>query len=188
MAREDGNWIQDWDTGSNLKVNSDGSLNSQDHAGYKAAADQFYWVSYEYNLANAGEKMALLLRNPSGSGKAVRLVDLTISLTNTVGSMAIIKVYANPTVTANGTSQTTRPGHVGASQSSSVALVTSGPTVSSNGALYTVEHVAGGTAGYSNTVDFTECLILEPNNSILITGNPDGTNRNLALALTWVEI
>lgn len=27
MAREDGNWIQDWDTGANLKINSDGSLN-----------------------------------------------------------------------------------------------------------------------------------------------------------------
>lgn len=180
--------VFDSTSGNKLIPNADGSINAQDHAGYKADAKQFYWCSYAFNLASSGEKMAMYFRNPSGSGKTIRIVDLTLSLSNTVGSMAIVRLYVNPTVTANGTAQSANPGYVGGSQAAAVALVTSAPTVTANGTLYGAEHVAGGTSGCTNTVDIAECILLAANNSLLITGDPDGTNRNLLITITWVEV
>lgn len=188
MAREDGLWIQDWTTGDNLKVNTDGSLNTQSFGSYKSELKQVYWCSYVFNLANTGEKMVLYLRNPSGSGKVLRLLDVTLTLTNTVNSLAIVRFYMNPTATANGTAQTAQPGYVGGSQPAAVGLITSAPTITANGSLYLTEYVSGGTTGYSNTVDLDTCIILAANNSLLITGDPDGTNRSLSITLTWVEV
>jgi hypothetical protein len=172
-----------------LTVNTDGSINAQDHAAYKAEAKQFYWCSFAFNLASTGEKTALYFRNPSASGKVVKIVDLTIGLTNTVGSMAIVRMYANPTTSANGTALTALPGYIGGSQAASVALLSSGPTVSANGSLYLAEHVSGGTNGTgTREVDLAECILLAAGNSLLLTGDPDGTNRNLLVTITWVEI
>jgi hypothetical protein len=171
-----------------LIVNSDGSLNVQNNPSFKADLKQLYWCSYAFNLANSGEKMAMYFRNPSGSGKTIKIIDITLGLTNTVSAAAIARLYANPTVSANGSAQSALPAYIGGSQAAAVGLVTSGPTVSVNGSLYLAEQVVSSSLGFSATVDFDECLILAPNNSLLITGDPDGTNRNMMITITWIEV
>jgi|WetSurMetagenome_2_1015567.scaffolds.fasta_scaffold762332_1 hypothetical protein len=175
-------------SGNQATVNSDGSLNIQNNPSFKADLKQLYWCSYAFNLANSGEKMAMYFRNPSGSGKTIKIVDITLGLTNTVSAAAIARIYANPTVSANGTAQSALPAYIGGSQAAAVGLVTSGPTVSVNGSLYLAEQVVSSSLGFSVTVDFDECLILAANNSLLITGDPDGTNRNMLLTITWIEV
>lgn len=181
--------VEDGPNGYDLKVNSDGSINVNTSSSSLSLNKQVYSASFDYNLANTGEKLALYLNNPSGSTKIVKLIDLTIGLTNTVSSQAIFRMYVNPTITANGTAVTISPAYIGASQPTATALVYSGPSASANGTQYWAWQINGGpSGGQTMHVDFDGDVLLAANNRILITGNPDGVNRNAIFTLRWAEV
>lgn len=172
-----------------VEPNMDGSINTVDLSSSLADQKKVYTISFDYNLASTGEKLALYINNPTGSGKVLKLIDLTIGLTNTVGSMAIIRLYANPTITANGTAVAIQPSYVGASQPASAMLAYSGPTASANGSQYFSVQINGGTnGGQTLHFDFDQSLLIAENNRLLLTGNPDGTNRNTLITVRWAEV
>jgi hypothetical protein len=171
-----------------LVVNTDGSINVEAHAENAALQKTLYIASFDFTLTSSGEKMVLYFRNPNASGKIIKLVDATFGLTNTVSSEAIVRIYANPTVTANGTAVTVSPAYIGGSQAASVALLTTAPTVTANGTQYFAAQTSGGANNNGFHYEFDQALILAANNSLLFTGNPDGTNRGLMVTLSWTEI
>jgi hypothetical protein len=148
---------------------------------------QVYQVSFDYNLASTGEKLVFHLNNPSNSGKTVKLTDMFFTLTNSSVMVAILRVYVNPTITGNGNALTISPAYIGASQPSSVMAAYSGPSASANGTQYLSNMVASGTSG-SSFVFSQEGYLLAPGSKLLLTGNPDGVNRNLSLTVRWAEI
>jgi hypothetical protein len=181
--------IENITSGNDLVVNSDGSINVVDSSSSLSFQKKLYLVSFDFNLATTGEKLVFLLRNPNASGKIVRLVDLTIGLTNTVNCLSTIRMYTGATITTNGTALTVQPAYVGGAQPAGVALATSGPTVSANGSQYFVSQINGGpSGGQSIHYDFDQDFILAANTNLLLTGNPDGTNRNLIITVRWVEV
>lgn len=185
MAREDGIWLQDWDTGDNLKVNPSGSINVQDISSSYAEQDKLYSIAAEINLSGIGEVNAFLFRNPSGSGKTVYLTKLITCLISSVGAEVRVRVYKSPTVTSNGASITVSPARIGGSPPASLSLCTALPTISSRGTLIRVFNSAN-TSTFTNEIDSR--IIVEANNSFLITGQSTSTNKPLGLNLAWVEL
>jgi len=190
MPRVDGNWIQDWDSGSNLKINTDGSINSVDASSLLASQDKIFQIAETINITGGGtENDFLLISNPSGSGKQLRLIDITIGFTNTINVMAYFKLYASPTITTNGTNLTVKPGRIGVSTPSSAVNAYSKPTISARGTEYLNFMVAGGPNSPSSwRFEINQSILLDPNYNILFTGTPDGTNRNILLTFRWAEI
>jgi hypothetical protein len=185
MAREDGIWLQDWTTGDNLKINIDGSLNTQDVSSLYASQDKLYSIVSEINLSGTGEVDAFLFRNPTGSGKVVYITKLIACLISSVSAEVRIRVYKSPTVTVNGTAVTVSPARIGGSPPASIVLCNSLPTISARGTQIRIFNSANsGTF----TDDINSRIILEANTSLLITGQSTSTNKPLGLNLAWIEV
>lgn len=173
-----------------LKVNNDGSLNTVDASSSLADTDKIFQISETINITGgATENNFFLLRNPSGSGKKIKIIDITVGFTNTVNVMAIFKLYASPTITANGTSLTIKPGRIGDSVPSSSMNAYSTPTISARGSQYIAFTAAGGpSTDASYHLDVDQSIIVDDNYDILLTGTPDGTNRGVLLTIRWAEV
>lgn len=151
-------------------------------------ADRVFCTNFEVNLATATEINAILIINPSTSGKKMVFRHVKSFLTNTISAGAVLRRYKNPTITSNGTTQTTINGWFGSS-TSSLMQIYSLPTISVKGTLFT-SCIAGSplSGGGLYKDDYLEDIVVEPGNSVLITGQPDGTNRTLNFSMTWLEI
>jgi len=173
-----------------LKINSDGSVNTVDASSSLADQDKVFQIAETINITGGGtENNFLLLKNPSGSGKRLKIIDITIGFTNTVNVMATFKLYASPTITTNGTALTIKPGRIGASTPSSVIQAYSTPTISARGSEYLNFMVTGGpNAPSSYHIEVDQSIIVDANYNILLTGTPDGTNRNVLITIRWVEV
>lgn len=145
---------------------------------------RFSVVVSNFNLTLSGvEQPILLIKNPSGSGKNLRVQLLGMN-NRTKTQSALFFAYANPTVVANGTGLTARYLKVGDSTTSVMNLY-SGPTVSANG---TVLHSYGTGANQNDLtrlVDATDSLL--ENNMYLITGIGSNNNTNIDLSFEWTE-
>lgn len=156
------------------------SLSVSEETGFSAV--------FQKTITGSGtENNVLLLSNPAGSGKNIKLYMLTIGFSNTINIMATMRWYANPTVTANGTGLTIRRMKIGGSSSSACSAY-DGPTTSATGTLYGHLLVSGGPNNSAFVYNFNGSLVLAPGNTILFTGTPDGTNRFLLFYLSWTEV
>jgi hypothetical protein len=142
-----------------------------------------------HELANVGssEKNLLHLLNPSGSGKNLIIWKIILSCFDTISSQVYFRVYANPTITGNGTALTISNGRIMTSPTASIANAYHSPTTSALGVLRFSGVTIGGTAAQSLPLQIAGGLILEPNNRLLITGRADGTNRDTAFYIEWSE-
>lgn len=176
-------------SGNQLGINADGSLNTVDASASLADSDKIFQISETITITGGGtENNFLLIRNPSGSGKRIKIIDITIGFTNTVSVLAIFKLYASPTITANGTAITIKPGRIGSGVPSSAMNAYSTPTISARGSQYLAFTVAGGPnipASYHLDVD--QSILIDSTYDVLLTGTPDGTNRNVLITIRWVE-
>lgn len=173
-----------------LKVNSDGSLNIVDASSSLADQDKVFQIAETINITGGGtENNFLLIKNPSGSGKKLKIIDITIGFTNTVNVMATFKLYASPTITTNGTTLTVKPGRIGASTPTSSMQAYSAPTISARGSEYLNFMVTGGPSTPSSyCIDVDQSIIVDANYNILLTGTPDGTNRGVLITVRWIEV
>lgn len=164
------------------------ATSSSIHLPADCLADRVFCTNFEVILATSTEVNAILITNPSTSGKKFVFRHVKSFLTNSTACGAILRRYKNPTITLNGTSQTIVNGWFGSS-TASLMQIYSLPTISVKGTLFT-SCLAGsplsGTGLYVD--DYHEDIVLEPGNSVLITGQPDGTNRTLNFSMTWLEI
>lgn len=168
------------DSTGSVKV-SPGLFPDQDKA-------KLYSASFDVNLPTGGTQTNMaLIRNPSGSGKTMRIIEIGTDFTNTVAVSAYYRLYVDPTVTATGTSQTLTSLARGAGAAASAILVYSGPTTSSVGTRIDTWFATGGSTGSGYASDFDGMLTFAANQDLLITGTPDGTNRNTMLTIWWLE-
>ena len=128
------------------------------------------------------ETAAYLFKNPSGSGKQVKIVSIYQN-TNGTGT---VRIYKTPTVTANGTTITPQSLRLQASPPASIANVFSSPTVTSNG-TFIMDFVSTAQSG-SLGFELLGYLILDANQTILITVQNSANNTNTDIGLQWLEI
>lgn len=165
-------------SGDSLKVTSTGV---QDYVNQS----KMFSASFDITAASAGSNNPLLLfRNPSGSGKVVYIYSIQAGCA--VANVSFkFRLFANPTVTSNGTARTPRQRNIGSATVAS-SLINTLPTVSSSGN----ELSALVNGQNTNSVVFAEGFSIEvqPNNAFLITGDPLSNNRAAVITITWVEL
>lgn len=150
----------------------------------EAFASQEKTFSATTNLITIGtaETPFLLFRNPTGSGKFVRVYSIRISSDDA----ATFRVYQTPTVTANGTAVTTLNNYVKSGAAAASSTVFSQPTTSSNGTLYHV-HITTAEEG-TIELQLEQHIILDANNAILITVANGSNNTPTNASISWIEI
>lgn len=177
--------IRDGSTSNNeLKVNADGSLNVISSSGGTQLAEKTFGISYVFTPASASETPVLLLKNPSGNSLSIYLRDLLVSaLAPDIGS--IIRVYANPTISANGTAMTVTSFLIGGTNTTTMQAYRN-PTVSANGTLLLTSSILKAITAESDR-EFTYARIFLANNNLLITLENSATNRDVAVTISWKE-
>jgi len=151
----------------------------------KIQENYIYSFAFEFNLITAGiDNNFVLIRNPSGSNKVLYLKTIILDVL-TKGGQAAIKLWADPTITVNGTAQTVMGRNIGNGAGASVILVTSGPTSTAKGIRITGFSCGKDSNSMIDAVDYT--LALQPNHSILVTGDPDANNRVVTATMIWIE-
>jgi hypothetical protein len=150
-----------------------------------AINDKVWTVAAALNQVAAGiDNPILLLKNPSGSAKRFYLyrIDLGVNMANVLSD---VRLWYAPTVTANGSAITPKNNHIGGSGSSAAQVYTL-PTCSSLGTL--MRSIVVGQNTNSAVIEEEFSIVLEPNTSILVTGNPSSNNRPSELTVMWVEV
>jgi len=127
-----------------------------------------------------------LLKNPTGTG--IDLHQYKTFLGSAITAVLFMRVYRNPTITTNGTSQT--PVNMKSSNGAGVGLAYTIPTISARGTLIRTT-IIGSTVGatatsYSNDYDLG--LQLEPNENLLITVESSINNTPVYVSHLWAEL
>src|SRR5579864_1456419 len=146
-----------------------------------ASSGQIYVTSFEFNLpTNGTESPAVYIKNPSGSGKTLILKIISASCEDATNGAAVIRIYGNPTTSANGTSQTISSTSIGGGAGASAMTAFSGPTASANGTvLFAVNTGSGNVIEPGHMpIDFDGLIRVAANNTLLITGEPQTNNMN----------
>mgnify|MGYP003577484269 CR=1 FL=1 len=157
-----------------IYVNDDSNL---------ADAGKVFTMNFEVSSIGTTEIPVALFRNPSGSGKVMKLIRLTFSNVHTVTSFIRIRAYVAPTVTSDGTGLVEGCTRIGGTAGS--AQTFSSPTVSANGTRI-AQWVAPAFAA-PTLIPLDHLFILDANTTLLMTAQADGTNRVLAGSLIWSE-
>jgi hypothetical protein len=176
-------------TGNQLAVNSDGSILTVDmsHEHFHCENKEMFATTVELNLPTSGTETNIgILVNPTGETKRIFIYKWVALLTNTVGSIATLRFYIQPTITANGTAQSIFNTYIGDS-AASIANVYKSPTTSAKGTFAFAVNVQGGTGGATIIDDMNGILAIPPGMTMLMTGTPDGTNRNIIVTFYWAE-
>jgi len=173
-------------TGNQLQVEPLGNLAVADVSRLFTINNKTYTNAFEINAATGGaDNTQILIRNPNGSGKILYffMISAGVEINNV---FVTYKVFANPTVTANGTAQTPASLNIGGGASAAIALINTLPTVSSSGTMI----VAKVMSQNGNQVELTTkgIIAVNPNNSLLISAEPQSNNRISAYTLHWAEI
>lgn len=145
-----------------------------------------YGVAANIAAATSGTHNPLLyIKNPSGSGKQLYLYRMTTGIT-VANVFMNFRLYANPTVSANGTALTISNRDIGHAWGASAMQAYSVPTVTSLGTAIHANWVIGQN---TNSIDGVESFALhvEANSTILLTGNPSSNNREAAIYIAWAE-
>lgn len=158
-----------------LYVNEDSNL---------ADVQKVFITNFEITGLGTTETAAVLFRNPTGSGKLVKLYRLTMSNLHTVDSFIRVRAYGAPTVTSDGTGLTESCTYFGGAAGSAEAFAS--PTVSSNGTRLAQWVVPSFSNALIIPLDYQ--IILPANTTILLTAQADGTSRILGGSLIWAEV
>lgn len=174
---------------NSLEVDSLGRIPAKSFMMHAAQKLKTYLVSVAVNLPTAGtETRILLLRNPAGSGKTLRLIRINGLVTNTVSTVSLLRAYFAPTITAVGTAATIASTAPGGGAAATAMLAYTGPTASAVGTRFGLGVLVSGTAGgRAVLLDYEGMITLAAGQDILITGTPDGTNRASEITALWSE-
>lgn len=197
MAREEARArvIEDSSTGTNMVVNSDGSINVNTVLGPSSPPtastiselvkdEKVFTVAGTVNMTSAGADNPLfLIRNPSGSGKDLYVYRSSYGV-DIENNYANFGLYYDPTITSVGTAHSIRLNRIGGTATSSMLVYTL-PTLSSNGILIDTHEVASNGNSIDVLADFS--IHLRPGKDLVITGDPKSNNRSAVITFTWVE-
>ena len=177
--------ILDDSSGTSASVNSEGRLLVATTPDSSIAGSTFSVDSGFRVATTAGtDNPILLVKNPSGSGKTLKLVTRFYGC-NVNNVLVTYKLYLNPTITSNGTSLTINATKQ-SSPPSTVATAFYLPTISSNGTLIDTYVIGQNSTGVQIKDDLIQQL--DSNNNWLITADPGSNNRAVDISLKWQEI
>lgn len=146
---------------------------------------QMFTAGVTVNAASSTTDNGLVyFRNPAGSGKEIFIVKILIG-SEIANVTFVYKIFKNPTISANGTAIATHQANIGLT-STPVALLTSLPTVTSATQIIAAVGAGQNTPAAPLGAEFN--IALQPNNSILITGNPASNNRAVSMTIVWIEV
>lgn len=174
-------------SGTDMIVNDDGSINVTDIISDLALDNKLFITTLEYTITASTESPVLLIKNPSGSGKILKLQKIELANIHTVSSFIRFRLYKAPTITTNGTALTISSTNVGGS-GSTVMQAYSAPTISANGTRLATWATPGGVSAVTSVNVRDADIILQANQNLLITGHGDGTNRVAVINILWSEI
>lgn len=181
---EKGRIVIEGATGTDMVVNEDGSINVQSSSEQESLDDKLYGITDEITPSSANEEAVILIKNPSGSGLNLFLREFFVSALAPDFS-TIIRIYANPTITTDGTTLAITNFRIGSVATSGMTAFTF-PTVSANGTILLISSILKAiTAESLKDVGFSR--VLEPNNNLLLTLENSATNRDAAITLSWKE-
>jgi hypothetical protein len=177
-------------TANTVLVESDGSIYTGDALELDVATGRGFSVVSEVLPLAATETPVFLIKNPNGSGKKLKVSLLILGISPSVGSATgntdLFRLYADPTITTNGTALTINnlDTQTGPPASSMTAFFS--PTIASNGTklgTYCVSSQAG-----SLTISQNASRVLDANHNWLITqtGIVNGTATGI-IQLEWIE-
>ena len=139
-------------------------------------------------IASANVETPLLyLINPASNGVAGKNTGCFINIrkfsqaTNVSAATTIFRTYFNPTITANGTAATPVNVRPGLGNSSSV-LAYRGPSACANGTV-----VSQFAVNYQE-LDTSVLYILDPGQSLLVTGSTDTAGTKVLALLNYYEL
>ena len=132
----------------------------------------------------ANEKDVFLMKNPVSSGVLAKIEEY-IFVTAKVSQAVVVRIYIDPTVTADGSALAEV--NKGDAIDGSAANVTTfqSPTISARGTKIAVYGIPG--AGESRHIEhFT--LIVKEDTMMLMTIEQQSANQELATNVTWAEV
>lgn len=177
--------IENVTSGNDLVVNSDGSVNTKTTiVSSDDVLDRTFLTDIVITVSTS-EAPVILVRNPGGSGKSMRVKNLYLSVV-TGGRYFLVKTYSLPTVTSTGTLQTSSSVRVKTSPPTASVLAYLNPTVSANGTRRRTFQ----TGQFVQTTPITEpfFLAMEPGFDLLLTAEASGNNSSLAVTIVWEEV
>jgi hypothetical protein len=135
------------------------------------------------STGSTGETPYLLIDNPGGSGKILRLDKMLFIPTESTGAVTF-RVYRGPTVTVNGT-LLTPVGNRNTGQAAAVSNMYLQPTVSANGSLFF--HVTLNAESPPFLYDLEQGTLLEPGFKLLVTADQTVSNSGGGVNLDYSE-
>ena len=169
-----------------VNINIDGEPTSGGNVSALVSANKVYSFPINVNQASSAlDNPLILIKNPLASGKVFYWYKLSFGLTIS-NNLTNFKIWASPTITANGTAGTPVSNNIGGGAPASVIEIYSLPTISSNGTLLHT-FISGQNQNSINIVDDFS-ILLQDNNDLLITGRPESNNRVAAITMVWAEI
>ena len=152
-----------------------------------AEANKLFTLNHEVgNIADV-EVPFILIRNPSGSGKTIRLKRIVLMNNHTSTSWVKFRIYIAPTVTATGTSLPIACTNIGSGAASAMQAF-SAPTVSANGTLVLRLACPAAITAPATVLSTEFDYIVDANIDVLVTVQADGNNRVPAINVVWAEI
>lgn len=135
------------------------------------------------NIDTVSEYALLLLKNPSSNGAQFLITHFNVYLDSTVTD-TIVSIYANPTITSNGTSLTARSAKITESPPSATAEVYRSSTASAFGGLLSFYAVPANHSSQGHNRTF----IVDPGNSLLVTVKNSIISIPTYFQIYWVEV
>lgn len=178
-------------TANTLAVEADGSITAGSSVAMDVENSKGFSVVSEVLPLAATETAVFLVKNPSGSGKKLKLNLMLLGLLQSVGSATgnqdAFRLYLDPTITANGTALTINNLYSQTGAPATVMTAFFSPTVTANGTklgTYAVSTQGNGTA----IVPQAGTRILDPNHNWLITqtGIVNGAATGI-VQMEWIE-
>jgi hypothetical protein len=173
-----------------LAVEVDGSITAGEVVVMEVETGKGFSVVSEVLPVAATETAVFLIKNPNASGKNLKLLNLIMGLSPSVGSATgnndVFRLYVDPTITTNGTALTVSNLNSETSPPATVMTAFSSPTIAANGTKLAAYDVS--SSGGSTLIPQGGTRILGPNHSWLITqtGVVNGASTGV-IVLEWVE-
>jgi hypothetical protein len=137
------------------------------------------------NISSGQETDIFLFRNPVGSGKMYRIKDVAMTLVEASGANGTVRIYRNPTITAEGT-----PLAISKIRNSQITTSTAqaffNPTISARGTLLQ-EIQLSGSETFIRDMDLGR-YIEEGADPLLVTYDGSANNQTFGLVVSWLEV
>lgn len=151
-------------------------------SGYLEKEQVFSATTGIITISGSSETDFFLLKNPSGSGKNLLTQFISFGI-DSAGNRSVIRGYAAPTITSNGTALTIVNNFVG-SAVTTVMQAFSQPTISARGTLATT-FIKGASL---DSTFIKRSFLMAPNTNILVTVHNSQNNTPIYFSLQWIEV